>query len=108
MTGSQGVEAMNLESTEERTFDTALSTESEAKGVNYVNESTQASTNATENNSNDPALWENIDDDFRLHILENRPNQRINISFTNFKRTYDDNITVILKKNISTEFDKSK
>ena len=62
---SQAVEAMNLESTTEQTFDTALDTESENKSVNDVNESMQTSTNVTENNSNDPALWENIDDDFR-------------------------------------------
>ena len=66
--GSQAVEAMNLESAAEQTFDTALHTESENKGVNDVNESTQTSTNVTENNRNDPALWENIDDDFRLYI----------------------------------------
>ena len=40
-------------------------TESENKRVNDVNESMQTSTNVTENKSNDPALWENIDDDFR-------------------------------------------
>ena len=52
----------------------------------------QTSTNVTENNSNDPALWENIDDDFRRHILENGLHQKTNISFTNSERTYDDGI----------------
>ena len=66
---SQAVEAMNLESTAEQTFDTALDTESENKSVNDVNESMQTSTNVTENNSDDPALWKNIHDDFRLYIL---------------------------------------
>ena len=102
---SQAVEAaMNLESAEEQTFDTALHTESENKGVNDVNESMQTSTNVTENNSNDPALWENIDDVFRLCILENGLSQKTIISFTNSKRTYDDCINRILEKNISTEF----
>ena len=54
---SQAVEAMNLESTAEQTFDTALDTESENKSVNDVNESMQTSTNVIENNSDDPALW---------------------------------------------------
>ena len=53
---SQAVEAMNLESTAEQTFDTALDTESKNKSVNDVNESVQTSTNATENNCDDPAL----------------------------------------------------
>ena len=56
---------MNLESISKQTFDTTLLTDSENKGVNDVNESMQTSTNATENNSNDPALWKNIDGDFR-------------------------------------------
>ena len=60
--------------------------------MNHVNESTQTSTNVAENNSNDPALWENCDDDFLLYILENGLNQETNISFTNSKRTYDDGI----------------
>ena len=72
--------------------------------MNDVNESMQTSTNVTENNSNDPASWENIDDDFRLYILENGLNQKTNISFTNSKRTYDDGINVFLKKNISIKF----
>ena len=63
-----------------------------------VSESMQTFTNVIENNSNDPALWENIDDDFRLYILENGLNQKTNISFTNFKRTYDDGINRYLKK----------
>ena len=89
---------MNLESTAEQTFDTALDTESENKSVNDVNESMQTSTNVTENKSNDPALWKN-DDDFHLFILENeRLNQKTNISFTNSKRTYDDGINRYLKK----------
>ena len=50
---SQAVEAMNLESTAEQTFDTALDTESTNKNAN---ESMQISTNITENNSDDPAL----------------------------------------------------
>ena len=58
----------------------------------------QTYTNVTENNSDDPALWENIDNDFRLHILENGLNQKKNISFTNSKRTYDDGINRYLKK----------
>ena len=41
---------------------------------------------------------ENIDDDFRLYILENGLNQKTNISFTNSKRTYDDGINCYLKK----------
>ena len=45
---SQAVEAMNLESTAEQTFDTALDTESENKSVNNVNESIQTSANVTE------------------------------------------------------------
>ena len=89
---------MNLESTAEQTFDTALDTESENKSVNDVNECMQPSTYVTENNSDDPALWENIDDDFRLYILENGLNQKTNISFTNSKRTYDDGINRYLKK----------
>ena len=69
---SQAVEAVKFESTAEQTFDTALRTEFENKGVNDVNESMQTSTNVTENNSKDPALWENIADDFRpVYILEN-------------------------------------
>ena len=99
---SQALEAMNLESTAEQTFDTALHTESENKGVNDVNESMQTSANVTESNSSDPALWENIDDDFRLHFLENAVNQKTNISFTNSKRTYDGGINRYRKKNIST------
>ena len=48
----------------------------------------QASTNVNKNNSDDPALWKNIDDDdFRLYNLENGLNQKTNISFTNPKRT---------------------
>jgi len=101
---SQAVEAMNLESTAEQTNDTILDTESENKRVNDVNESTQnnvlqiTSTNVTENNSDDPALWKNIDDDFRLYILENGLNQKTNIGFTNSKRTYDDGINRYLRK----------
>ena len=64
----------------------------------------QTSTNVTENNGSDPALWKNIDDDFRLYILESGLNQKTNISFTNSKRTHDDGINNCLKKNISTEF----
>ena len=52
----------------------------------------------TENNSNDPLLFENIDDDFRLYILENGLSQKTNISFTNSKRMYDDGINRYLKK----------
>ena len=89
---SQAEEAMNPDSTAEETFDTALHTESENKGLKDVNEKMQTSINVTENNSNDPALWENIDDDFRLHILENGLHQKTNISFTNSERTYDDGI----------------
>ena len=80
---SQAVEAMNLESTAEQTFDTALralATESENKSVNDVNESMQTSTNVTENNSDDQALWKNIDD-FRLCILENGLNQKNKYQF---------------------------
>ena len=83
---------MNLDSTAEQTFDTALDTESENKSVIDVNESMQTSTNVTENNSDDPALWKNIEDDFRLYILENELNQKTNISFTDSKITYDDGI----------------
>ena len=101
---SQAEEAMNLESTAEQTFDTALDTESENICVSDVNESMQTSTNVTKNNSNDPALWKNIDDDFRLNILKKGLNQKKNISFTNSKRIYDDGINRYLKKNISTEF----
>ena len=89
---------MNLESTAEQTFDTALDIESENKIVNDVNESMQTSTNVTENNSNDPALWKNIDDDFCLYILENGLNQKTNISFTNSKKTYNNGINLYLKK----------
>ena len=95
---SQAVEAMNLESTAEQTFDTALDTESENKSVNNVNESMQTYINVIENNSDDPALGENIDDDFCLYILENILNQKTNISFTNSKTTYDDGINRYLKK----------
>ena len=94
---SQAVEAMNLESTAEQIFDTALDTESENKSVNDLNETVQTSTNVTENNSDDPALWKSIDDDFRQYILENGLNQKTNISFTNSKRTYD-GINRYLKK----------
>ena len=58
----------------------------------------QTSTNVTENNSNDPALWENIDNDFRLHILETGLHQNTNISFTYYERTYDDGINRYRKK----------
>ena len=58
---------------QQQTFDTALHTESENKGVSDVNESMQTSANVTENDS---ALWENIDDDFRLYILESGLNQK--------------------------------
>ena len=76
---SQAVEAMNLKSAAEQTFDTALDTESENKSVNDVNESMQTTTNVTENNSDDPAQWKNIDDDLiRLFILENGLNQKTN------------------------------
>ena len=98
---------MNLESTAKQTFDTALDTESENKSVNDVNESMQTSTNVTENKSDDPALRKNIDDDFLLYILENGLNQKTNISFTNFKRTYDVMaLTIILKKNFLQSFNK--
>ena len=60
---SQAEEATNFESTAEQTFDSALDTESENKSVNDVNESMQSSTNVIENNSDDAALWENIDAD---------------------------------------------
>ena len=80
---------MNLESTAEQTFSTALDTESENKSVNNVNESMKTSTNLTENNNDDSALWKNIDDDFRIYILENGLNQKTNIRFTNSKTTYD-------------------
>ena len=89
---------MNLESTAEQTFDTTLDNESENKCVNDVNESMQTSTNVTENNSDDPALWKNIYDDFRLYILENGLNQKTNISFTNSKRICDDGINRYLEK----------
>ena len=66
----QVVEAMNLESTAEQTFDTVLDTESliililNLKiSVNDVHESIQTSTDVTKNNSDDPALWKNIDGD---------------------------------------------
>ena len=95
---SQAVEAMNLENAAEQIFDTAVQTEIENKGVNDVNESMQTSISVTENKSNDPALMENIDDDFRLYILENGLNQKTNISFTNSKRTYNDGINRYLKK----------
>ena len=95
---SQAVEAMNLEGTAEQIFDTALDIQSENKSVNHVNESMQTSINVTENNSDDPALWKNIDDDFCLYILENGLNQKTNISFTNSKKTYDDDINRYLKK----------
>ena len=96
---SQAVEALNLESKAEQTLDTALHTESENKGVNDVNESMLTSTtNVTKNNSNDLALWENIDDDFHLYILENALNQKTNISFTNSNRTYNDILNRYLKK----------
>ena len=95
---SQAVEAMNLENAAEQIFDTALQTEIENKGVNDVNESMQTSTNVIENNTNDPALWENIDDVFRLYILENGLNQKTNISFTNSKKKCDDGINRYLKK----------
>ena len=84
----QVVEAINLESTAEQTFDTALDTESENKSVNDVNESMRTSTDVIVNNSDGPALWENIGDDFRLYILENGLNQKTNISFTNSERAY--------------------
>ena len=58
----------------------------------------QTSTNVTENNGSDSALWENIDDDFCLYILERGLNQKTNISFTNSKRIHDDGINGYLKK----------
>ena len=80
-----------------------LYAEYENKGVNKINKSMQTSTNVTENNSNDPALWENIDDDFLLFILKNGLNQKTNIRFTSSKTKYDDGINRYLKKkNIST------
>ena len=79
-------------------YDTALHTEYENKGVNDVNESMQTSSNVTENNSSNRVLWENIDVDFRLYILEIGPNQKTNISFTCSKRMYDDDISRYLKK----------
>ena len=68
--------------------------------MNDANESMQTSTNVglTENNKNDSALLENIDDYFRLYILENGLSQKTNISSTNSKRTYDDGINRYLKK----------
>ena len=66
--------------------------------MNDVNESMQTFTNVTENNTNNPALWENIDDVFRLYILKNGLNQKTNNSFINSKRTYDDGINRYLKK----------
>ena len=66
--------------------------------MNDVNESMQTSTNVTENNSDDPALWKNIYDDFRLYILENGLNQKTNIRLTNSKITYDDSINRYLEK----------
>ena len=103
------VEATNLESTTEQTFDTALDTQSENKSVNDVNESMQTSTNVTENNSDDPALLKNINDDFRLYILENGLNQKANIIFTISKRTYDDGINRYLKKRAFLQsFNKSR
>ena len=91
---NQAVEAMNLENAAEQTFDTALHTESANTGVNDVNESMLTSTYVTENNRNDPALWENIDDDFckQISVLL-FPKERIVMA-----------LTVISKKNISTEF----
>ena len=74
--------------------------------MNDVNESMQTSTNVTENNSNDPALWENTDDDFRWYIVENELNQKTsNLSVLLIpKERMMMALTVILKKNISTEF----
>ena len=66
--------------------------------MNNVNENVQTPTNVTENNSNDPALWENIDNDFRLDILETGLHQNTNISFTYYERTYDDGINRYRKK----------
>ena len=101
---SQAIEAMNLESTAEQTFDSALDTESKNKSMNDVNESMQTSTNITENNSDDPALWKNIDDDFCLYILENGlTRKRISVLLIP-KEHMMKALTVILKKNISTEF----
>ena len=47
---------MNLESTAEQTFDTALDTKYENKSMNDVNESMRTSSNVIENNSDGPAL----------------------------------------------------
>ena len=104
---SPAVETMNLGSTAEQTFDSTLHTESKNKGMSDVNESMQTSTSVTENNSNDPALWENSDDDFLLHILKNGLNQKTNISFTNSKRTYDDDINRYVRTFLQS-FAKSK
>ena len=57
---SQAVEAMNLESTAEQTFDIALHTKSENKGVNDVNKSMQTSTNETKNNSKIQLCWKTL------------------------------------------------
>ena len=67
--------------------------------MNDINESMQTSTNVTKNNSDDLALWKNIDVGFRLYkyILENKLNQKTNISFTNSTKTYDDDINRYLK-----------
>ena len=94
---SQVVEAIDFESTAHQTFDPALHTESENKGMSDVNQSMQTSTDLTDSNSNDPTLLENIDVEFRRYILENGLNQKTNISFTNSKRTYDDGINHYLK-----------
>ena len=76
---------MNLESKAEQTSDPALHAESKNKGVNDVNQSMQTSTNLTENNSNHPASWKNIDV-FRLYIFRNGLNRKTNISFCNDSR----------------------
>ena len=58
----------------------------------------QTFTDVKENNSDDTALRKNIDDDFRLYILENGLNQKTNIIFTNSKRTSGYGINRYLKE----------
>ena len=101
---SQAVEAMNLESAAEQTFDTALDIESENKSVNDVNESMQTSTNVTENNSDDQ-LCGKILMMISAYISLNTDQTRKQISVLLISKEHIMMaLTVILKKNISTEF----
>ena len=75
-----------------------MDTERESESSSNENNHKQTSGNASERYSDDPALWKDIDDDFRLHLLENSVDQNTKISFANSKRLYEDGTNRSLKK----------